>query len=44
MTMNKNYSEMIQLDSFEERFAYLRLRGVVGRETFGFDRHLNQRF
>lgn len=35
---------MIRLDSFEDRFEYLQLRGYVGRETFGFDRYLNQRF
>lgn len=30
--------------TFEERFEYLKLGGSVGRSTFGFDRHLNQRF
>ncbi|MBQ1411956.1 MAG: hypothetical protein IIY93_02065, partial [Clostridia bacterium] len=30
--------------TFEERFRYLRLDGCVGRETFGFDRYLNQTF
>lgn len=38
------YSELIQLSTFEERFKYLKLRGVVANETFGFDRYLNQRF
>ena len=38
------YSELIQLPTFEERFEYLRLDGVVGRDTFGFDRYLNQQF
>jgi hypothetical protein len=28
----------------EERFDYLALRGVVGNETFGFDRWINQAF
>ena len=32
------------LDSFEERYRYLRLSGVIGNETFGFDRYLNQVF
>lgn len=32
------------METFEERFEYLRLGGGVGRETFGFDRHLNQVF
>lgn len=38
------YSEMIQLVSFEDRLEYLRLGGGVGRETFGFDRYINQKF
>lgn len=40
----RTYSELIQIPSFKERFRYLRLRGGVGAETFGFDRHLNQFF
>lgn len=40
----KSYSELIQLETFEERFEYLRLNGVVGEETFGYDRYLNQIF
>ena len=44
-TMNiRTYSELIQLPTFEERFDYLRLDGVVGKDTFGFDRYLNQQF
>ena len=42
--MNKNYSELNKLNSFEERFEYLRLYGAVGRSTFGFDRYINQQF
>lgn len=38
------YSELCQLDTFEERYRYLRLNGSVGNATFGFDRWLNQRF
>jgi len=38
----KTYSEMIRLASFEERFRYLQLKGTVGKDTFGFDRYLNQ--
>ena len=38
------YSEMVLLPTFEERFQYLRLDGVVGQETFGFDRYMNQYF
>ena len=40
----KTYSELIRLPTFEERYNYLRLTGQVGRETFGFDRYLNQVF
>ena len=40
----KTYSELSQLLSFEERYQYLRLRGKVGEDTFGFDRYLNQEF
>ena len=40
----RTYSELIQLPTFEERFHYLRLKGSVGKETFGFDRYLNQNF
>lgn len=38
------YSELVQLHSFEDRFKYLSLLGIVGNETFGFDRYLNQKF
>lgn len=40
----KTYSELILLPTFEERYEYLRLSGVVGEITFGVDRWLNQRF
>lgn len=40
----KSYSEMCQLATFEERLAYLQLHGEVGKDTFGFDRWLNQDF
>lgn len=40
--MNKTYSELILLDSFSERFEYLKLCGAVGAETFGYNRYLNQ--
>ena len=38
----KTYSELISLKTFKERFDYLRLDGCVGKETFGYDRYLNQ--
>lgn len=40
----KNYSELSLLPTFEERFEYLKLGGVVGADTFGFDRIFNQKF
>ena len=40
----RTYSELIMLPTYEERFRYLKLNGIVGRETFGFDRYLNQIF
>lgn len=38
------YSEIIEIPTFEERFRYLQLNGSVGKDTFGFDRYLNQAF
>lgn len=32
------------MQTFDERFQYLKLNGDVGRSTFGFDRWINQRF
>jgi hypothetical protein len=43
-TKIRTYSELIIFKTFEERFNYLSLKGVVGSETFGFDRYLNQKF
>lgn len=42
MTMIRSYSELMKLKTFEERFNYLKLDGVVGRATFGSHRYLNQ--
>lgn len=41
---NRTYSELITFQTFEERFQYLKLDGIVGKETFGFQRWLNQEF
>lgn len=43
-TTIRTYSELILLPTFEERFEYLRLNGIVGADTFGFDRYINQLF
>lgn len=39
---NRSYYELIQIPNYIDRFNYLKLRGSVGKETFGFDRYLNQ--
>ena len=38
----KTYSELITIPTFEERFEYLQLKSSVGKDTFGYDRYLNQ--
>lgn len=40
----KTYSELITFPTFRERYDYLRIGGIVGEDTFGFDRYLNQVF
>lgn len=42
--MNRTYSKLKQLKTFEERFEYLKLSGTVAEETFGYERYLNQKF
>lgn len=44
MTKFKTYSDLIRLETFEERLSYLQLKGIVGDYTFGLDRYLNQIF
>lgn len=44
MTIIRTYSELITFPTFEERFKYLQLEGSVGKDTFGYDRYLNQLF
>jgi hypothetical protein len=38
----KCYSELILLPTFIERFWYLKLPGMIGDQTFGGKRYLNQ--
>lgn len=38
------YRELSRFKTFEERFDYLSLEGIVGESTFGFDRWMNQAF
>lgn len=40
----RTYSEMKRSGAFLERFRYLALPRSIGAETFGFDRHINQKF
>jgi hypothetical protein len=42
--MNKSFYELIQFETFDDRFNYLKLSGGVGEETFGFERYFNQIF
>src|ERR1700746_1136634 len=44
MTKIRTYSELRQYKTLEERFEYLKLGGLTGRTTFGFDRWMNQQF
>ncbi len=39
--LNRCYSDLKQLDSFVDRYKYLRIGGIIGELTFGFDRYLN---
>lgn len=40
--MIRCYSDLIQIYSFIDRYYYLKLHGIVGEDTFGFDRYVNQ--
>lgn len=42
MILSKSYSELISLPTFEERFEYLKQSALIGQETFGPERYLNQ--
>lgn len=42
--ITRTYSELRHIQTFEERFRYLALRGQVGEATFGWDRWINQQF
>lgn len=42
MSMIRTYSELMSIGSYEDRYKYLRIGGIVGESTFGFDRWLNQ--
>ena len=40
----RRYSELRRIETFDERFEYLRLDGQVGEATFGYARWVNQHF
>lgn len=40
----RTYSQLRRIETFEDRFDYLSLAGVVGESTFGYDRWINQEF
>lgn len=40
--MIKTYRDLMRLQTFDERYEYLKLGGIVGQSTFGFERYLNQ--
>lgn len=42
MKIIRSYKELITLQSFEDRYNYLRLGAMVGDSTFGHARYLNQ--
>ena len=42
--MIRSYDELMSLSTFKERFDYLKFNQEIGKETFGFDRFLNQEF
>jgi hypothetical protein len=42
--MIRSYDDLARLATIEERYAYLRVHGKVGIETFGLERWLNQAF
>lgn len=42
--MIRTYTQLSKLDSFIDRYRYLRLNGAVGSSTFGYDRYINQLF
>ena len=42
--MIRSYTELSKIKTFEDRFEYLKLQGTVGKDTFGYDRYLNQVF
>lgn len=40
----KSYNELMKLNTFEERFRYLKTDSSIGDTTFGSNRYYNQQF
>ena len=40
----RSYSELVTIDSFEDRIRYLQMRNTVGMYTYGGTRSVNQSF
>lgn len=40
--MIRTYQELKKLNTFIERYEYLRLKNLIGQATFGYNRYLNQ--
>lgn len=39
---SRSYEELITIPNFEDRLKYLMLFGTVAKDTFGYERYLNQ--
>lgn len=42
--MIRSYEELSKLETFKDRFEYVKLNGQVGEPTFGSRRYINQKF
>lgn len=40
--MIKTYTELSRISDYYDRFEYLKLKGFVGEQTFGWHRYINQ--
>ena len=40
--MIRTFKNLSEIKTFNGRYQYLKLKGVVGKDTFGYDRYLNQ--
>lgn len=42
--MIRTFRELKNLKTFDDRYKYLKLKSIVGEDSFGYDRYLNQAF